>query len=210
MIYTRLSLFLLACLTLAFGIVQGKPCRLPEESNLPPSQTDEVFISTSLNRTNAWRALHEAKDLAWNSTLANFARAAANTCNGQHTVRPLSSHRDHKPKNQNAVHQITHSNFFKSGYGENIYSFSTTADTVDFLAKTSSGIDAWMGEAPLYNPSNPANYSSLHFTQVVWKASTTLGCAWTEDRCASGWWHLYCEYYPRGNVIGTFLQNVTP
>ena len=38
----------------------------------------------------------------------------------------------------------------------------------------SDGIDGWNAEAKDYNPSNP-NFS--HFTQVVWKGTKEVGCA---------------------------------
>ena len=42
-----------------------------------------------------------------------------------------------------------------------------------------------------------------HFTQVIWKGSTRLGCA----QCRS----LYvCQYAPAGNYMGQFAQNVLP
>lgn len=46
-----------------------------------------------------------------------------------------------------------------------------------------------------------------HFTQMVWQATTQIGCGAT--RCAAG--PLYvCHYSPPGNVIGQFVQNVLP
>jgi len=45
-----------------------------------------------------------------------------------------------------------------------------------------------------------------HFTQVVWIASTELGCAWvpcnTADTPGN---YLMCEYQTAGNVIGVSL-----
>lgn len=54
-----------------------------------------------------------------------------------------------------------------------------------------------------------------HFTQLVWKATQQVGCARTE--CNGGQeggegdapgWYVVCEYAPRGNVIGQFVENV--
>jgi uncharacterized protein YkwD len=53
---------------------------------VPPSQTDTTFINTVLTRVNGYRAQHAAKALTWDATLANTARSAATTCNGQHIV----------------------------------------------------------------------------------------------------------------------------
>ncbi|KAJ4987798.1 Repressed by EFG1 protein 1 [Stagonosporopsis vannaccii] len=54
-----------------------------------------------------------------------------------------------------------------------------------------------------------------HFTQLVWRNTTTIGCARTEcnggedggDGDAPGW-YIVCEYHPAGNVIGQFTDNV--
>ena len=43
------------------------------------------------------------------------------------------------------------------------------------------GINAWTDEAGDYDPNNPT-YS--HFTQVVWKSTTELGCAMVD--CPAG------------------------
>ena len=54
--------------------------------------------------------------------------------------------------------------------------------------------------------------STGHFTQLVWKDTTKVGCGAVHcnsnvNNGASGW-YLVCEYTPRGNVIGAFKQNV--
>jgi len=45
---------------------------------------------------------------------------------------------------------------------------------------------------------------------VVWKATTSVGCGRTECDGKGGTqgWYVVCEYYPPGNVIGEFAQNV--
>ncbi|QRV77683.1 cysteine-rich Secretory family protein [Ceratobasidium sp. AG-Ba] len=73
-----------------------------------------------------------------------------------------------------------------------------------------AAVKMWTDEASEYDPANP-QYS--HFTQVVWKATTEVGCAVTScTGLLSGFsgavnYHV-CEYRAPGNVIGQFAQNV--
>ncbi|KIJ41716.1 hypothetical protein M422DRAFT_171979, partial [Sphaerobolus stellatus SS14] len=79
-------------------------------------------------------------------------------------------------------------------YGENlVYAFTT-------------GYGLWVNESH-----NDPGFSEQtgHFTQVVWKSTTTIGCALVE--CPKGTIlkdfavdYLVCQYYPPGNVQGEF------
>ncbi|RKP30420.1 PR-1-like protein [Metschnikowia bicuspidata] len=49
-----------------------------------------------------------------------------------------------------------------------------------------------------------------HFTQVIWKGTTSVGCAY-KDCQAQGWGkYVVCEYSPPGNVVGQLSGNVLP
>jgi len=69
---------------------------------------------------------------------------------------------------------------------------------------------SWADEASQYDASNPV---ASHFTQMVWKATTEVGCAL---QSCSGIFassfglasYYVCEYSVQGNVIGAFAQNV--
>lgn len=58
-----------------------------------------------------------------------------------------------------------------------------------------------------YNYDNP-NFSEKtgHFTQLVWKSTTGVGCG--ARLCGIRGWYLACEYWPPGNVIGEFGEQV--
>ncbi|OCK74704.1 PR-1-like protein, partial [Lepidopterella palustris CBS 459.81] len=81
----------------------------------------------------------------------------------------------------------------------------------------SASIAAWDNESSLYNFASPKfSHETGHFTQLVWKATTTIGCSHTfcnsrpvsgEGQSAPGW-YVVCEYYPPGNVEGEFGENV--
>ncbi|ODQ63784.1 PR-1-like protein, partial [Nadsonia fulvescens var. elongata DSM 6958] len=100
--------------------------------------------------------------------------------------------------NHNLCFQLEHSG---GSYGENLAGgFSTAA-----------AIDAWYNEVSLYD-FNKSEFSSAtgHFTQVVWKGSTEVGCYTYQCGNVGFWWVVACEYYPRGNIIGWFAENVLP
>ncbi len=70
-----------------------------------------------------------------------------------------------------------------------------------------ASVDAWGDERSEYNYDDPSfSEATGHFTQLVWKDSTQVGCART--LCGSHGWYLVCEYWPRGNVIGQFADEV--
>lgn len=71
-------------------------------------------------------------------------------------------------------------------------------------------VDLWYEENTYYNYTNPDSSTGTfeqygHFTQLVWKASTDLGCVIHD--CGSGRIYVICEYYPEGNI---FLANGDP
>lgn len=92
---------------------------------------------------------------------------------------------------------LTHSG---GKYGENL--------AVGYDATGS--VDAWYNEIDSYDYSNPTFSSSTgHFTQVVWKSSTELGCG--IKKCGSYWGsYVICSYNPAGNYLGKFADNVEP
>jgi uncharacterized protein YkwD len=79
------------------------------------------------------------------------------------------------------------------------------------LAAGYQGLDAlnaWYIEGDNFPYGTESEYN--HFTQVVWKSSTTVGCAW-KDCSAENWGrYIVCEYDPPGNVIGFESKNVLP
>ncbi|OBT77832.1 hypothetical protein VF21_03233 [Pseudogymnoascus sp. 05NY08] len=74
-----------------------------------------------------------------------------------------------------------------------------------------SSIDAWGTERTSYDfKKSEFSHETGHFTQVVWKDTTTVGCGRREcdGKGGSPGWYVVCEYYPPGNVIGAFEENV--
>ncbi|KAF9521346.1 CAP domain-containing protein, partial [Crepidotus variabilis] len=92
---------------------------------------------------------------------------------------------------------FNHSGGTLGPYGENLAAGTGSYSILD-------GIKAWTDEASSYDPNNP---TFSHFTQVVWKSSTELGCAY--QFCDGIFPASYgkarlvvCEYAVPGNVAG--------
>lgn len=75
----------------------------------------------------------------------------------------------------------------------------------------SSAVDAWGNERARYSFHKPG-FSEVtgHFTQLVWKHTTSVGCGRVNcngKNDVEGWF-LVCEYWPPGNVGGEYLREV--
>ncbi|KAK0553716.1 sterol-binding protein [Tilletia horrida] len=100
-------------------------------------------------------------------------------------------------------------------YGEN------GASGVGFNLTMASAATLWYNEIQNYNFSQPGfSEATGHFTQLIWKSSSTIGCAisqctpaqlgftWTGNDPA---WNVWCEYSNLpGNIIGQFDTQVLP
>jgi uncharacterized protein YkwD len=160
------------------------------------SPTD--YISTALYHHNMHRANHSAGALVWDDTLATYSLATAKTCVFQHDMTEGAA-----------------------GYGQNLAAYGTSGD-ISSLNTATLVADAitnqwYYGEASNvpYGQNDPAINNVpefLHFTALVWKASTKVGCATVQ--CGAGTIFSYnslytvCDYSSEGNVLGAFVSNV--
>jgi uncharacterized protein YkwD len=99
--------------------------------------------------------------------------------------------------------QFKHSS---SPYGENIAAGFPTVN---------AAMNAWYAEHEYYSYQWPGfSYKTGHFTQMVWKSSKKLGCAFVlcDGKNGTPGYFLVCEYSPHGNITnrGYFKENVLP
>ncbi len=140
-----------------------------------------AFEAAVLARHNEYRARHGVPLLTWNSTLADY---------GYSYINEIES-TDHSACSGTLVHSPrTGLNF-----GENL-AYGTITDT--------QAVDLWYDENVYYNYQDPSQSSGDfeqygHFTQLIWRASTQLGCA--IKRCNGNIIYVICEYHPQGNIF---------
>ncbi|KAL0481115.1 pathogenesis-related protein 1 [Acrasis kona] len=141
-------------------------------------------INSILSAHNYARSSVGVSGVTWSATTAQFAK--------NYAVKCLSSNKvlmDHNPnRNNNGVY-----------LGENIYAF--TGDKA-------SGFDAsmnWIQESRDYNYSTNTcapNKICGHYTQVVWRSSTKIGCARVKCSNIQYGATVLCNYEPGGNYNG--------
>lgn len=166
----KFSIFLLLC------IVQTS-----FSSSHQPFSSRRLLITTPTNIIKQYLAPHNkarAKlglpPLKWSNKLANYA-----------------SWWGHQ---QQVSCELVHS---RSDYGENLF-WGSGKDW-----KPSDAVRAWAKERPYYDyKSNSCkkNEQCLHYTQIIWKQSTRVGCA--KVLCKTGDTLISCNYDPHGNVVG--------
>lgn len=137
---------------------------------------------------NGYRANHRAPRLKWNNTLQVSAQRWADNCKFAHA-------------NQNNL-------AFSQRYGENLYAIfgrSTPSEALTNAAKT------WYNEYneyKYYDYSRPGfSPSTGHFTQMIWVQTKSIGCG-TKYCPQNSMRIVVCRYYPPGNVLNEFRQNV--
>jgi len=145
---------------------------------------------------------------AWQQELLDaHNRVRANAMPAPSPALPaLTWNTDAQALAQSWVDQCTwaHNPATGSTYGENIFAASGASDTPTQV------VDAWASESANYTyatNSCATGTSCGHYTQLVWRTTTSVGCA--TKRCAvnspfgAGEWTFWvCDYAPPGNFVG--------
>jgi glioma pathogenesis-related protein 2 len=163
-----------------------------QENDVIAADDLTAFQNAILARHNFYRVKHGVPPLKLDRTLNNNAQQWATT---------LAS-----------TQQFKHASV--KGQGENLYVYGTTARTFPSVTiEANKAVDAWYNEIKDYNYGKPGfSMGTGHFTQVVWKSTTTLGCGIATGKYQQRFNGRYvvCRYTPPGNYLGQFPQNVLP
>ncbi|KAK9882009.1 hypothetical protein WA026_018861 [Henosepilachna vigintioctopunctata] len=99
---------------------------------------------------------------------------------------------------------LAHSN--NDRYGENIYCIQSSNSS--FTISGNEPVDSWYKEIEVHTFGiEPKSLESGHFTQVVWRDSKELGVGYAK---LGGKIIVVANYYPAGNYVGRYIQNVPP
>ena len=131
---------------------------------------------------NRWRAAVGVGEIAYSKKLAASSQAWVNYLKDA------------------AGCQLQHSS---GTIGENLYGHSAWSSGELYQTKSSEVVDAWGNEKWDYNYADnscAAGKVCGHYTQLVWKSSTSVGCAMTV--CENGFQIWACQYEPAGNWFG--------
>lgn len=154
-----------------------------------------TFRNTALSQHNTYRAKHKSPDM----TLSDSVNSTAQSWAEQIAASGVFAHSSSSQRN---------------GAGENIYASFTTASSIAADTLAAAAVKSWYDEVANYNYANPVFASNTgHFTQVVWKNSTQLGCGAakgtkTMNGKVYNAFYVVCQYAPAGNVTGQFPANV--
>jgi uncharacterized protein YkwD len=160
---------------------RNSPDRTPrsQPSNPPqprqpvsPQAQGTGMIDEMLNAHNKWRAKVGVPPLRWSNELASYAQNWAN----QLAARGQLEHRQERK------------------YGENLFMGSGNKWSPTEV------VDDWGSEVQDYDySSNSCRSICGHYTQIVWKETTEVGCGVARSGNREVW---VCNYNPHGNRIG--------
>ena len=139
-----------------------------------------------LARHNYLRAQHQVGKLTRLSDLESLAQTWAEKVAADKKL-------DHSSDKYNGNH-----------IGQNLFSGPLNSTLGTYL------VDYWYSEYPKYDFNNPDwTPEAGHFTQIVWKATTYLGCGakYNADEYRV---YVCCNYFPAGNYLNQFAKNVFP
>ena len=143
------------------------------------------FQQNALDAHNKYRKKHHVGNLVLSKDLCNIAQKYAETL----------------ARTGNFAH--SGDSYNGNPMGENLfacYGMKITGKTMT---------DDWYNEINDYNFNRPGFTSGTgHFTQVVWKGSKQVGFGYAQAR--DGYYYGVANYYPAGNYMNEFEDNVFP
>uniref|UniRef100_A0A0N5A2Y0 RING-type domain-containing protein n=1 Tax=Parastrongyloides trichosuri TaxID=131310 RepID=A0A0N5A2Y0_PARTI len=131
-----------------------------------------------LQQTNEYRKMHDVVEVVVDPEIVAKSQAYAEYLAANNIFK-------HDPDNKN--------------YGENL--------GMGFGGLEHNVVKMWYDEIIHYDFENPTfSPGTGHFTQLVWKKSNKVGFGIAKAK--NGYVYVVCKYYPKGNWMGEFKENV--
>ncbi|MCW5202954.1 hypothetical protein VU13_02945 [Desulfobulbus sp. US5] len=188
---TLLSGFLLtSCVTSpttnSFTTEKASPTLMDTEAALNTSITQKkstINPVTMVAAHNQWRTKTGVPALKWSNDLAVSAQQWA----GQLTQDGCKMKHSTGPNGEN---------IYWAGGAQQSDGTSSMQEIIE-----QNVVDAWGNEVKDYDyASNSCHGVCGHYTQVVWKSTTEVGCGMAACSNKAQIW--VCQYSPRGNMVG--------
>lgn len=157
----------------------------PDRAGVNEAQCQKLFCDAMVKQHNVYRAKHGARALQMDQNESRSAQQWAKVLASEGRLRHSRS-------------------------GQNLAMFGGQKPTLQNCANMGKVMtDMWYDEIRKYNFRRQGfSMETGHFTQVVWKGSTRLGCGVAISNGNSFWG--VGHYSPAGNVMGQFEKNVSP
>ncbi|MEP5614197.1 MAG: pathogenesis-related family 1 protein [Cyclobacteriaceae bacterium] len=150
-------------------VLLSSSCSSDESAQEEINEVAQAFLEAH----NTYRAAVGIEGLTWSDELAasatEWAEELASNCTFQHS---------------------------SGSYGENLWKGTSGAFAIEDV------VESWGSEKQHYNyDNNSCDDGEVcgHYTQVVWEATTEVGCGMVTCDGYDVW---VCQYAPQGNIIG--------
>jgi hypothetical protein len=174
------GLALVGCSGAAPAADEARMVRERRPANAPPQDLSNMERRL-LALHNGARAAVGAPALAWDSALARQSAPYA-------AILARRGRLSHSPQKD------------RPGQGENLWLGTRGAYSIEEMA------GGWVDESRMFRAGTFPQVSSTgrwsdvaHYTQIIWRATTRVGCAIHKGKA---WDVLVCRYAPAGNVVG--------
>lgn len=150
-------------------------------NNLPANKRLALTAAEARSMVEAHNAVRTQVGVGpviWDATAADFAQRYVSTLAGTCDLRHSAG----------------------SGYGENLAAWTGDAPPTQAVAQWAEEKSSYRGGG---GPFRNSDMVAGHYTQVVWRATTHVGCGRTScSKDGFTWTLLSCNYSPPGNMLG--------
>jgi len=147
-------------------------------------QIDDNFVKEVIEVHNIYREKHHVKPLKLNKNICKIAQEYTNFMA------------------KNNIFQQSQSNYNGDALGENLAMIENNKISGKDI------VNNWYNENVNYDYNGDYQSNTGHFTQIVWKDTTDAGFGWAQSD--NGIYYIVGNYYPAGNFLGEFKDNVLP